>query len=72
MLASESIDCVLADWIMPEMDGHTFLQQIRSNPKLKDLPVLVISGGLNNLEAAKATRANAVMPKPFNPKILSE
>lgn len=72
VLKTEAIDCVLADWIMPKMDGEAFLQHIRSTPELKDLPVLVISGSPSNLEAAKAAGADAVMPKPFNAKTLSE
>jgi PAS domain S-box-containing protein len=36
---------IILDIFMPEMDGFTILENLRANPKLRDIPVLVISGG---------------------------
>ena len=36
---------IILDIFMPEMDGFTILQNLRANPRLRDIPVLVISGG---------------------------
>jgi CheY-like chemotaxis protein len=30
---------------MPEMDGFTILEKLRESPILRDIPVLVVSGG---------------------------
>jgi CheY-like chemotaxis protein len=30
---------------MPEMSGFTILEKLRENPVLRDIPVLVVSGG---------------------------
>ena len=30
---------------MPEMDGFTILEKLRENPALREIPVLVVSGG---------------------------
>ena len=30
---------------MPDMDGFTILEKMRENPTLRDIPVLVVSGG---------------------------
>ena len=30
---------------MPEMDGFTILEKMRENAKLRDIPVVVVSGG---------------------------
>jgi CheY-like chemotaxis protein len=36
-------DCVLLDVLMPEMDGYQVLEHIRSDPKLRRTPVIMIS-----------------------------
>ena len=36
-------DVVLLDIVMPEMDGFEVLEAIKADPKLRDLPVIMIS-----------------------------
>jgi signal transduction histidine kinase/DNA-binding response OmpR family regulator len=38
-------DAILLDIFMPEMDGFTILEKMRENPALREIPVLVVSGG---------------------------
>ena len=38
-------DAIILDIFMPELDGFTILEKLRENPALRDIPVLVISGG---------------------------
>ena len=38
-------DAVILDIFMPEMDGFTILEKMRDEPALRDLPVVVVSGG---------------------------
>jgi PAS domain S-box-containing protein len=38
-------DAIILDIFMPEMDGFTILEKIRENPILREIPVLVVSGG---------------------------
>ena len=42
-LQGGGFDFVVTDWNMPNMDGLTLLQSIRSTPNLKHLPVLMIT-----------------------------
>jgi len=35
---------VILDLFMPEMDGFTILEKMREDPKLRDIPVVVVSG----------------------------
>jgi CheY-like chemotaxis protein len=35
---------IMLDLIMPEMDGFEFLDQLRHNPRWKDIPVVIITG----------------------------
>src|SRR5688572_29124007 len=36
---------IILDVFMPDMDGFTILEKLRENPTLRDIPVLVVSGG---------------------------
>src|SRR5436853_6909915 len=42
-LQGEPIDLVLLDVQMPEMDGYQVLEQLKADPRLRDLPVIMIS-----------------------------
>ncbi len=41
---SESPDLILMDIMMPKMDGYSCLKEIRKIGKIKDTPVLILSG----------------------------
>jgi signal transduction histidine kinase len=43
MLRAEAFDVVLLDIEMPEADGHAVLEQMKADPALRDLPVIMIS-----------------------------
>jgi len=45
VLTSHPPHAVILDLFMPEMDGFTILEKMRENPRLRDLPVVVVSGG---------------------------
>ena len=42
-ISSKSPHAVVLDLFMPEMDGFTFLEQMRKDKKLRDIPVVVIT-----------------------------
>lgn len=73
-LTSEAFDFVVTDWNMPNMDGLTLLQQIRANPQLKHLPVLMITAEAKkeNIVAAAQSGASGYIVKPFTAATLSE
>jgi two-component system chemotaxis response regulator CheY len=73
-LTSEPFDFVVTDWNMPNMDGLTLLQQIRANPQLKHLPVLMITAEAKkeNIVAAAQSGASGYIVKPFTAATLSE
>ena len=73
-LNSLPFDFVVTDWNMPNMDGLTLLQNIRANPSLKHLPVLMITAEAKkeNIIAAAQARASGYIVKPFTAATLSE
>lgn len=72
ILEQDAFDLVLLDLIMPEMNGFQLLAQIRSNPRLRDLPVIVVSGltDMNTVVKGIEMGADDFLPKPFNPVLL--
>ncbi len=73
-LRSGRFDFVLMDWNMPELDGLETLKQIRSDDKLKGLPVIMVTAEAKkeNVLLAVQTGANNYVVKPFTPEVLKE
>lgn len=73
-LKSETFDFVVSDWNMPNMDGLTMLQQIRADPKLSKIPVLMVTAEAKkeNIIAAAQAGANGYVVKPFTAATLDE
>ena len=73
-LRSEQFDFVISDWNMPVMDGLTMLQQIRADPALAKLPVLMVTAEAKkeNIIAAAQAGANGYVVKPFTAATLDE
>lgn len=73
-LQQGGFEFVVTDWNMPNMDGLTLLQTIRSSPTLKHLPVLMITAEAKkeNIIAAAQAGASGYIVKPFTSATLSE
>lgn len=72
LLAKEPFDLVLLDVMMPEMDGYTALGKMKADPKLRHIPVIMISAldELQSVVRCIETGAEDFLPKPFNPTLL--
>jgi CheY-like chemotaxis protein len=55
-LRDEPFGCVLLDVLMPEMDGYQVLEHIRSDPKLRHTPVIMISALEDTENSSVASR----------------
>ena len=73
-LRAEQFDFVVSDWNMPNMDGLTMLQNIRADPALAKLPVLMVTAEAKkeNIIAAAQAGANGYVVKPFTAATLDE
>ncbi len=66
-LKSEKVDLILVDAVMPEMGGVEFSKAVKSDPNLKGIPMIMITG---KKEEAEGSAADAVLLKPFKPEDL--
>ncbi len=73
-LKAGGIDIIVSDWNMPNMDGLTLLQNVRADPALKHLPVLMITAEAKkeNIIAAAQAGASGYIVKPFTAATLQE
>lgn len=71
-LKEGSFDLVLLDILMPDMDGFQALEFIKADPRLKHIPVIMLTA-LDDVESTvRCIEAGAedYVPKPFNPVVL--
>jgi CheY-like chemotaxis protein len=57
---------VLLDLMMPVMDGFTFMEQLRADPGMRHVPVVVCSASVN----VPPEGASAMLRKPFEIPVL--
>jgi len=69
-----TVQLVLADWNMPEMNGLELLRQLRRDPELSSLVVVMVTTEteLGQMAAALEAGANEYVMKPFTRDILVE
>jgi diguanylate cyclase (GGDEF)-like protein/PAS domain S-box-containing protein len=73
LLRTQPIDLVLLDMFMPEMNGLEVLAQIKADPALSDIPVVMISADqdIDGIATCLKLGAEDYLPKPFRPIILA-
>lgn len=66
---SENPDLLVLDIGLPEMDGWEVLDRLRSDPRTKQLPVLVLTAHAEEESRRRADEggADAFVTKPFQP-----
>jgi two-component system chemotaxis response regulator CheY len=65
---------VVSDWNMPNMDGLELLKKVRTDPELKDLPILMVTAEAEKDKVITAIQAgvNNYIVKPFTGEVLKE
>lgn len=72
LLASDRPELVITDIEMPVMDGYTLLERRHEDPRLRELPFIVISGvdEMASIVRCIGLGAEDYLPKPFDPVLL--
>ncbi|WP_045496052.1 PAS domain-containing hybrid sensor histidine kinase/response regulator [Vibrio hyugaensis] len=68
MLEQQSVDLVLMDMQMPVLDGVSATEQIRRNPKWRQLPIIAMTANAmqSNVERCLNAGMNSHLAKPIN------
>ncbi len=72
LLASEKIDLVLLDFVMPRMNGYQFCRELRARPGFRGLPVVLMSAKAERIRDQFLQQTGAVdaITKPFDGRAL--
>ena len=72
LLGTDPFDAVLLDIIMPEVDGVAVLAQMKADPRLRHLPVIVVTAVDDVASAVRCIEMGAddYLTKPFDPVLL--
>lgn len=65
-------DLILLDVMMPALNGYEVLERLRADPRLRDIPVIMISAvdEIESVIRCIKLGAEDYLPKPFNPTLL--
>ena len=72
MIRMQEFGLLLLDVMMPEMNGYQVLRHLKTDPHLRDIPVIMISA-LDDIESVVRCiemGAEDYLPKPFDPVLL--
>ena len=74
LLRQSSIDVILCDVNMPQMDGEQLLEHIERDAQLRSIPVLVISADATapRVQRMLGLGAQGYLLKPFSPELLRD
>jgi class 3 adenylate cyclase/CheY-like chemotaxis protein len=72
LLEAGGVDLVFLDLVMPDLDGYEVLERIKASPRLRHIPVLVVSSveEMESVTRCLELGATDYLPKPCDPLIL--
>jgi CheY-like chemotaxis protein len=72
MIRSQKFGLLLLDVMMPEMNGYQVLQHLKTDPRLRHIPVIMISALDEIASVVRCIEMGAedYLPKPFDPVLL--
>lgn len=72
-LMADEYDLLMTDWNMPNMNGIELVQAVRSDEKLKKIPILMVTTRNMKEDIVNAIKSgvNGYIVKPFDAKTLN-
>jgi CheY-like chemotaxis protein len=67
--ADQTVDLMVIDFMMPDLDGFATLRELRQNPRYAELPVIMLTArGQSELrDQAEGVGVDVFLTKPFSP-----
>jgi adenylate cyclase len=72
VIHAERVDVILLDVLMPGLDGYQVLERLKADPKLRHIPVVMVTA-VDDIESAVRCielGADDYLPKPIDPVVL--
>ncbi len=68
----KSIDLVITDLNMPNLDGYALIETLRNNTRHQNIPIIILSSedGDDDRERGMAVGADSYLVKPFKSSVL--
>lgn len=68
-IRAERPHVTIVDWMMPGMDGIAVAREVREEPELRDIKLLMLTARISpaDHDLARATGFDDIMTKPFRP-----
>jgi len=74
---SENPDLIVLDVMMPDKDGYTVCKELKSDPRLRRIPVILLTAVVSHISTTRFTQqmgmeteADDYMDKPVEPDML--
>jgi CheY-like chemotaxis protein len=71
-LIALSVDLFMVDENLPGINGHILCILLKSKPKTREIPLILISGATDLVEMASLSDADGFLAKPFTHEDLQE
>lgn len=68
------VGLILTDWNMPNMGGLEFVRKVRSDPRFREVPIILVTvrGVKDDVIEAMKAGVNSYIVKPFTPQVVRE
>lgn len=64
-------DLIMLDVMMPVLDGYTFCSRLLEDPRLREVPVIILTAKAQTKETFKLlTNVSAFLAKPYNQVVM--
>ena len=72
LLKNGDFGFLITDWNMPQMEGIDLVKAVRADPRLKGMPILMVTAEAKREQIIQAAQAgvNDYIVKPFTPDTL--
>ena len=69
LVAAERPDLIIADIMMPFMDGFEMVRRIKADPNTEDIPIIMLTARTGDTYVTEAWQqgVDLYLPKPFDP-----